>query len=283
MQLERRVGLRVGVRRHPLLVAVAGHLLVPDVPGHVLRAHRPVPGRSGRDGPHRAQHLHLLVAHGVGVERRRRLHGDEREQLDEVRRDHVAQRAGLLVVRAAVLDAQRLRGGDLHEVHVAPVPDRLEDAVGEAQHQQVLHRLLGQVVVDAVDLPLVEHLPDDAVQLVRRLQVAAERLLDDQARPAGARAVAARVLAVEGAAPRQARGAQLLDDHLELAGRGREVEHTVAARPRVVQLRPGPRRAACSPRGRRTGRGCTAGTAGCARTSTRPRPPRRSSRRWLCA
>ena len=237
----------------------------------------------GRDGPHRAQHLHLLVAHGVGVERRRRLHGDEREQLDEVRRDHVAQRAGLLVVRAAVLDAERLRGGDLHEVHVAPVPDGLEDAVGEAQHQQVLHGLLGQVVVDAVDLPLVEHLPDDAVQLVRRLQVAAERLLDDHARPAGARPVAAARARRRRrrAAPGPRRPAARRSPRTGwAASRGRTCGcRATPCRP----VRPGPRRASCSPRGRRTGRGCTAGSAGCARTSTRPRPPRRSSRRWPCA
>ena len=112
----------------------------------------------GRDGPHGAQHLELLVAHGVGVEGHRRLHGDQREQLHEVRLDHVAQGPGLFVVRAAVLHAQRLGGGDLHVVHVAAVPDGLEDAVGEAQHQEVLHRLLGEVVVDAVHLPLVEDL-----------------------------------------------------------------------------------------------------------------------------
>ena len=70
--------------------------------------------------------------------------------------DHVAQGPGLLVVRPAVLHAQRLGGGDLHVVHVAPVPDGLEDAVGEAEHDDVLHRLLGQVVVDAVHLALVE-------------------------------------------------------------------------------------------------------------------------------
>ena len=64
----------------------------------------------------------------------------------------------LLVVAAAPLDAQRLGDGDLHVVDVAAVPDRLEDAVGEAEHHDVLHRLLAEVVVDAVDLLLAEDL-----------------------------------------------------------------------------------------------------------------------------
>ena len=129
------------------------------MPSHVLAAHGEEVDAVARDRPHRAQHLDLLVAHGVGVEGDGRLHGDQREELQQVVLHHVAQRAGLLVVGRAMLDAQRLGGGDLHVVDVAAVPDRLEDAVGEAQHQQVLHGLLGQVVVDAVDLPLVEDAP----------------------------------------------------------------------------------------------------------------------------
>ena len=73
----------------------------------------------------------------------------------------VAARAGLLVERAAALDAAILGDGDLDVVDVAPVPERLEDAVAEAEDQQVAHRLLAQVVVDAVDLRLVED-PDAA-------------------------------------------------------------------------------------------------------------------------
>ena len=60
------------------------------------------------------------------------------------------------VVAAAVLHAHGLGHGDLHVVDVAPVPDRLEQGVGEAERQDVLHRLLAQVVVDAEDLALVE-------------------------------------------------------------------------------------------------------------------------------
>ena len=223
---------------------------------------RPLPGRPRRPArtgrappsretisrgivPHGAQHLELLVAHGVGVEGHRRLHRHEREELDEVRRDHVAQRSGLLVVRAAMLDAERLRGGDLDEVDVAPVPHGLEDAVGEAQHQQVLHGLLGEVVVDAVDLPLVEDLGDHAVQVPRRLEVAAEGLLDDDARPAGRLALG--VVRVAGAGAREAGRTELPDDHVELAGRRGEVEHAVAAAAAPRRARRGRRRGAGSP------------------------------------
>ncbi len=58
----------------------------------------------------------------------------------------------LLVVAAALLDADRFRHRDLHVVDVAAVPDRLEDAVGEAEDQDVLDGLFAQVVIDAVDL-----------------------------------------------------------------------------------------------------------------------------------
>ena len=41
-------------------------------------------------------------------------------------------------------------------IDVVPVPERLEDPVGEAEDQEVLDRLLAEVVVDAVDLLLDE-------------------------------------------------------------------------------------------------------------------------------
>ena len=80
---------------------------------------------------------------------------------------HVAQGADAFVVAGAggdhlaglriVLGQALLLGdGDLHVVDVLLVPQRLEDAVGEAQHQQVLHRLLAEVVIDAIGLALGE-------------------------------------------------------------------------------------------------------------------------------
>ena len=137
----------------------------------------------------RAQQLGALIAHRVRFEDGRRLHRDRRHHLQQVILDHVAQRAGFLVVRAAAFDADRFRGRDLHVVDVAPVPQRLEDAVAEAEGQDVLHRLLAQVVIDAVDLALGKDLPADArFSSLRARQVVAERLLDDDAPPAAASA-----------------------------------------------------------------------------------------------
>ena len=101
---------------------------------------------------------------------------------------HVAQRAGAFVVRGAALDADGLGGGDLHVIDVAPVPDRLEHAVGEAEHQQVLDGLLAEVVIDAKDLIFVEVLVRRADSArVALCEVGAERLLDDDAAPAAHR------------------------------------------------------------------------------------------------
>ena len=92
---------------------------------------------------------------------------------------------GRLVVAAAVLDADRLGHGDLHVVDVAAVPDRLEDAVGEPEHQEVLDGLLPEVVIDPVDLVLAEHRRQIwRLSAARRVEVVAERLLDDDAPPA---------------------------------------------------------------------------------------------------
>ena len=134
-------------------------MLVADPAFGVLAAHDI--GPHTRLGPIRidgAQHAHLLVAQRVGLERDGRLHGDERQQLQQVVLEDVATRTGLLVELAAALDAEVLGDGDLDMVHVAPVPERLEDAVAEAEDHQVADGLLAQVVVDAVDLRLVEDL-----------------------------------------------------------------------------------------------------------------------------
>ena len=188
---------------------------------------------------------------GVGLERRRRLHRDQADQLEQVVLEDVARRPGLLVERAAALDPDRLGDRDLHVVDVAPVPERLEDAVAEPEDQQVADGLLAQVVVDAIDLRLAEDLADLAVEPLRGLEVVAERLLDDDPPPAAVMA-----LVVEPDA------AELADDLGELGRLGGEVEEPVAAgavRPRRSRRGGSPARRSRS--GRRN-RGGGSGSAG---------------------
>jgi hypothetical protein len=118
-------------------------------------------------------------------------------------------------------DAHVLGGGDLHVVDEVPVPDRLEQAVREAERQYVLDRLLPQVVVDAVDLRLVEHRQDLAVQLLRLGLPRAERLFDDDAH-VGLVVLVEPVLA------------ELLHDQAEEVRRGREVEDAAERDPGLL-------------------------------------------------
>src|SRR5262249_7073711 len=95
---------------------------------------------------------------------------------------------------------------DLHALDVVAVPERLEHRVGEAEEQHVVHRPLAQVMVDPKDSLLVEAAEQRAVQLLRRREVTAEGLLDDDARTGSA-----------------AGFAELLDDQLEHRGRNRQI------------------------------------------------------------
>src|SRR5262249_660485 len=62
------------------------------------------------------EHLDLLVAHRVGGEVERRLHRRDRDELQQVVLEDVADRAGLLVIARAPLDPDRLGNGDLNVV-----------------------------------------------------------------------------------------------------------------------------------------------------------------------
>jgi len=103
--------------------------------------------------------------------------------------DHIPERTDAVVEARALADALRLGVGDLYMIDVVAVPQRLEQQIGEAEHQHVLHRALAEVVIDAVDLLLAEVALQMLVQNLGALQVVAERLLHHQPRPAVGRAV----------------------------------------------------------------------------------------------
>src|SRR5258708_10932020 len=106
-------------------------------------------------------------------------------------------------------------------VDVLVVTEWLEDGVGEAGDEQVLARLLAEVVVDPEDRSLAERLEDLGVEFRGRGQVPAEGLFDDDA-------VA---LAAAGDHPRPA---QVLDDGDEVVRRRGAVEEAVAGRAELL-------------------------------------------------
>ena len=164
---DERLGL--GVVRHPFDVAVADVLPADDV--------------GGLDRAHRAEDLVLLLADRQRLERGRRLHRGERQHLEQVGHDHVAVGAGALVERRPLGQTEILGNVDLDVVDVVAVPDRLEQAVGEPEREDVLRCLLAEEVVDPEDLVLVEDLVELGVQLLCALQVGPERLLHDDPAP----------------------------------------------------------------------------------------------------
>src|SRR5262249_13935690 len=62
-------------------------------------------------------------------------------------------------------------------------PQRLEDAVGEAQHQDVLDRFLAEEMIDPIDLVFGQHLEDLRVEGLGRCKVMPEGLFDDHPPP----------------------------------------------------------------------------------------------------
>ena len=94
---------------------------------------------------------------------------------------HVAKRAHRLIEAGAFAEAQRLGHVDLHMVDEVSIPDRLEQAVGEAERQDVLRRFLAEEVVDAEDLLFGEDFVQLAVQRLCAGQIDAEGLFHDDA------------------------------------------------------------------------------------------------------
>ncbi len=132
--------------------------------------------------------------------------------------NHVAECARGFIEAAAALDAERFRGGNLHVIDVIAIPQRLEDSVSKSEHEQVLNRVLAQIMIDAVDLLFVENAEYDLVQLFRGGKIPSKGLFNDDAHPGIRRARA-----------RESGAAKLLDDGRINLGRSRKIKEAVAA------------------------------------------------------
>ena len=147
VRLQRDEGL--GVALVAELLGIAGHRLAIDRAARILAGDRACLDIARGDRPKRAKHLHFLVAHGGRVEIARRLHRDQREQLEHVVLNHVAQRAGALVIIAAAFEPDGLGDGDLDMVDVRAVPQAARTSeLANRSAMQVLDRLLAEIMVD---------------------------------------------------------------------------------------------------------------------------------------
>src|SRR5262245_6526884 len=114
------------------------------------------------------EYLHLLVPNIIGVKRRWRLHRTEGEHLKKMVLSDIPHHPGRVVEPAAFFDADRLRGVYLHVVDVLAVPERLENRVSEAEHENVLDRLLAEIVIDPEGLAFVQIRGQELVERLRR-------------------------------------------------------------------------------------------------------------------
>ena len=92
---------------------------------------------------------------------------------------HVAQRTRRFVVPGALLHSDSFRGSDLNAGDVVPIPDGLENRVGEPHHHDVLNRFLPEVVVDAKDLVLLTAALNHPVQGLGAAVVPSEWFFND--------------------------------------------------------------------------------------------------------
>ena len=153
------------------------------------------------------QDLDLFIANGVSIKGDGGFHRHQREQLQHVVLDHIANRPGLFEVGAPAFQAEVFRDGDLHVINIAPVPHRFKNAVGQTKNKDILDGFFAEVVVDTIDLFLAEDPGDLAVQFTCRGEVASKGFFDDNTSPAFAAFI-------------QPRGTEALDDFRILTGRG---------------------------------------------------------------
>ena len=78
---------------------------------------------------------------------------------------HIAQLTDAIVVSPSPFNADLFSNRDLHVVNATLIPLGIDKPVSKPQHQQVLHRLLTQVMVNPVNVALVEKASQGLIDL----------------------------------------------------------------------------------------------------------------------
>jgi hypothetical protein len=111
----------------------------------------------------------------------RSIHRDPHHDLQQMVLHDVANDAKRVKVAATPLQPKILLECDLHRLDVLAVPRGLKELIRPTERRDVEDDLLAQVVIQAIELRLMEAGGCLIIQLVERLRIAAEGLLDHQA------------------------------------------------------------------------------------------------------
>ena len=114
----------------------------------------------------------------AGLVRKRRLHGNHTQHLQQVVLHDVTQNASLVKVAGTPANSDVFRKRDLYVVNIPVVPDRLEKSVGKAHEQDVLHRLFAEIVVYAQNLFLTEGIKQLCIEFLSCVKVVPEWFLN---------------------------------------------------------------------------------------------------------
>src|ERR1700693_54051 len=137
-------------------------------------------------GRYGLERFDLLVADRFGIKPGRRLHRENRKDLEQVILDYVADGAGLLIERAPALDSKVLRHRDLDTLDMVAIPQGFEHGIAKTEVHHVMHRTLAEEMVQTEDSPFFKNTEQDAVEFPGGSPIAAERFFDNAARPVAA-------------------------------------------------------------------------------------------------
>lgn len=100
----------------------------------------------------RADDFYFLVMNSGACESMGRFHRSKSKYLKEVILHHIPKCSGMIVISSTVFHTKRFGGGDLDIVDIMIVPNGFEERVRKTESEDVLNRLLPDIVIDSKNL-----------------------------------------------------------------------------------------------------------------------------------
>ena len=93
--------------------------------------------------------------------------------------NHVTQTSALFVVASTRAHPDFFGHGDLHTIDEVSIPQWFENRIRESLHQQILHGLFTEIMIDPIHLMLLKHRADRSVEIASRFKIVSKWFLDD--------------------------------------------------------------------------------------------------------